>query len=152
MELTGEQSFEAPADVIWETVFRPEVLTACIPGAQSVEQTSATRFEGSVKRGLAAVTVEMDLAVDIVDDERPDRVVVELEGSDNRINSSVDGEAEIEIDEIDDTSVLTYTATLNFTGKLASLGGRLIKRSMTNDLKTFFSNLEEYIANEVVVE
>lgn len=152
MDLEGEQAFDAPADVVWETVFRPEVLEACIPGAQSVEKTSETSFEGTVKRGLAAVTVEMELSVEIVEDDRPERVVVELEGSDNRINSSVDGEAEIAIEEADGASNLTYVATLNFTGKLASLGARLIKRSMNNDLKTFFSNLEERVAAEAAAE
>lgn len=152
MDLEGEQAFDAPADVVWETVFRPEVLEACIPGAQSVEKTSETHFEGTVKRGLAAVTVEMELSVEIVEDDRPERVVVELEGSDNRINSSVDGEAEIAIEEADGGSNLTYVAHLNFTGKLASLGARLIKRSMNNDLKSFFSNLEERVASEAAAE
>lgn len=152
MDLEGEQAFDAPADVVWETVFRPEVLEACIPGAQSVEKTSETHFEGTVKRGLAAVTVEMELSVEIVEDDRPERVVVELEGSDNRINSSVDGEAEIAIEEVDGGSNLTYAAHLNFTGKLASLGARLIKRSMNNDLKKFFSNLEERVASEAAAE
>lgn len=145
MELTGEQQFDAPRDTVWETVLRPEVLEACIPGAQEVEQTSETVYEGTVQRGLASITVTMDVRVEIVEDDRPDRLVADLEGSDNRVNSAVDGDLTVEIADDGDGSVLTYVADLHFSGKLASLGARLIKRQMNKDLQRFFSNLEEYI-------
>lgn len=145
MELTGEQQFAAPRETVWDTVFQPEVLEACIPGAQEIEQVSDTVFEGTVQRGLASITVTMDVRVEIVTDDRPDSIVAELEGSDNRVNSAVDGDLTVDIEEDGDGSVLAYVADLHFSGKLASLGARLIKRQMNKDLQRFFSNLEEYI-------
>lgn len=145
MELTGEQQFAAPRDTVWDTVLKPEVLEACIPGAQEVEQTSETVYEGTVQRGLASITVTMDVRVEIVEDNRPDSLVADLEGSDNRVNSAVDGDLTVDIEEDGDGATLSYVADLHFSGKLASLGARLIKRQMNKDLKRFFSNLEEYI-------
>lgn len=147
MELTGEQEFAASRDTVWETVLDAEVLEACIPGAQDVEQVSESVFEGTVQRGLASITVTMDVRVEIVEDNRPDSLVADLEGSDNRVNSAVDGDLTVEIEEAGDGATLTYVADLHFSGKLASLGARLIKRQMNKDLQRFFSNLEEYIQN-----
>lgn len=145
MKLQGEQEFDVPRDIVWETILKPEVLEECIPGAQTVEKTSDDAYEGTVERGLASITITMEITVEIVDDDRPGSVICSIEGTDNRINSTVDGEAEVDMEETDDGSVLSYEANLDFTGKLASIGGRIIKRQMNKDLDKFFSNVEEYI-------
>lgn len=146
MELSGEQQFGSTRDVVWGILFRPEILEECIPGAQTVTRSSETEYEGTVQRGLASITVEMDVRVEIVEDDRPNGVTCRIQGTDNRINSDVDGTATITIqDTADGGSTLTYQANLNFTGRLVSLGSRMIKRQMNNDLKAFFSSVEEQI-------
>jgi carbon monoxide dehydrogenase subunit G len=145
MQLNGEQQFDAPAETIFEVTLRPEILEACIPGADSVERVSETKYTGKVTRGMASITVTMDLEVEMVEDERPERVKIALEGSDNRTNSTAEGTVTVTCEEADGSSTLTYEADINFTGRLASLGGRLIKRQIKKDLKTFFQQLEEEV-------
>jgi hypothetical protein len=148
MHLEGEQQFDAPVARVWDVSFQPEVLEDCIPGAQSVERTSETTFEGTVERGLASVTIAMELSFEITEDERPDRVVASFEGSDNRTNSTADGDLEIALEATDDGegALLAYEADIHFSGRLASLGGMLIKRQLNKDLRQFFENLEEYVS------
>lgn len=148
MQLEGDHEFAAPAETIFDVTFRPEVLEACIPGADEVERTSDTEYEGQVTRGLASITVTMDLEVEVVEDDRPEKVVIELEGNDNRTNSTADGTVTVTSSEDDDGTTLSYEAEINFTGRLASLGGRLIKRQINKDLKTFFDDLEEEVSVE----
>jgi carbon monoxide dehydrogenase subunit G len=152
MHLEGEQEFEAPASTIFDVTLQPEVLEACIPGADEVERTSDTEYEGQVTRGLASITVTMDLEVKVVEDERPDRVVIELEGSDNRTNSTADGTVTVTSTEDGDVTTLSYEADINFTGRLASLGGRLIKRQINKDLQTFFDDLKGEVEAEAEAE
>lgn len=144
MKLQGEQEFDVSRDTVWETILKPEVLEECIPGAQTVEKTSDDVYEGTVERGLASITITMEITVEIVKDDRPGSMICSIEGTDNRINSTVDGKAEVDMEETDGGSVLSYRANLDFTGKLASIGGRIIKRQMNKDLNEFFSNVEEY--------
>lgn len=142
MQLEGEQAFDAPAETIFDLTFEPETLEACVPGAEEVERVSDTEYAGQVTRGLASITITMDLDVAIVEDESPDRVVMELEGSDNRTNSTANGTVTVTSSVAEEVTTLSYEADISFTGRLASLGGRLIKRQVTKDLATFFSNLE----------
>lgn len=142
MQLTGEREFEETADGVLEVVFQPDVLEACIPGAESIERVSETKYSGTITRGLASIVVTMEIEVEIIEDERPETVVCAIEGSDNRTNSTADGELTVNTAEADGVTTLSYEADINFTGRLASLGGRLIKRQMKNDLEQFFSNLE----------
>lgn len=152
MHLEGDQEFEAPAETIFDVTFRSDILEACIPGAEEIERTSDTEYSGQVTRGMASITVTMDLDVEVVEDERPDRVVIELEGSDNRTNSTADGTVTVTSSEDGDVTTLSYEADINFTGRLASLGGRLIKRQINKDLNTFFDELEEEVEVEAEVK
>jgi carbon monoxide dehydrogenase subunit G len=148
MHLEGEQAFNTAVATVWDTSFRPDVLEACIPGAQSVERTSDTEFNAVVRRGLASISVTMELTFDVVEDNRPDNVTIEMEGTDNRTNSTASGDIAIDASEGGDESVLAYEADLEFTGRLASLGSRLIKRQINKDLSTFFDNLQEQVEAE----
>jgi hypothetical protein len=145
MQLEGEHQFDAPAMTIFDVTFEPEVLETCIPGADDVERLSETEYSGQVTRGLASITVTMELDVEIVEDDRPETVVISIDGSDNRTNSTADGTVTVTSSEADGTTTLAYEADINFTGRLASLGGRLIKRQIKKDLGTFFDNLEAEI-------
>lgn len=148
MELEGEQQFDAPVATVWDISFRPDVLESSIPGAQSVERVSESEYSAEVQRGLASMTVSMDLAFDIVEDNRPDSVTVAMEGTDNRTNSTASGDIRIESSEDNGETTLQYEADIEFTGRLASLGSRLIKRQIKKDLSTFFDELEEQIESE----
>lgn len=145
MKLQGEQEFDVSRDTVWNTLLQPQVLEECIPGAQTVEETSDGVYEGTVERGVASITITMDITVEVAEDERPESLTCDIEGTDNRINSTVNGQADVKMEETDDGSTLSYETNLDFTGKLASIGGRIIKRQMNKDLNKFFSNVEDHI-------
>lgn len=146
MDLTGQREFDAPRERIWERVFDPAVMEACIPGAESVTKTADAKYKGEVVRGLASIRISMDLTVEIVEDKTPEMVRCAVEGTDSITNSSVEGGAEVRIASTDDgTSLLEYAVDLEFTGRIVSLGTRLVKRQLDADLKRFFENLEEHL-------
>lgn len=148
MEVTGEQSISQTPDGLWDTLLDPETLEQTIPGAQSLER-DGKHYEGTLERGLAGVSLTLTADVDITDEDRPNWIEVDIEGRDNTINSHVEGDAHVEFEAIeDDATLLTYTANFNFSGKLASLGSRIIKRKTNKDLDTFFSNVEELVTKE----
>jgi carbon monoxide dehydrogenase subunit G len=144
MEINGERTIDQTPDQLWETILDADVLEQTIPGAESLER-DGDRYEGTLERGLAGITVTLSVDVEITEKDRPDWLECDIEGTDNRINSRVDGDAHVDFEAIDeDKTNLVYDTEFNFSGKLASLGSRIIKRKVNNDLETFFSNLGEY--------
>lgn len=150
MELNGEQTIEQRPDRLWETILDAETLKETIPGAETLER-EGDHYEGTLERGLAGISLTLSADVDITDQERPDWIECDIEGVDNTINSRVNGTARVEFEEDGDgVTTLVYDTQFDFSGKLASLGSRIIKRKVNKDLSTFFSNLEEHVdAQEV---
>lgn len=144
MDINGEQTIGQEPDQLWETLLDAETLEETIPGAKDLER-DGDHYEGTLERGLAGITLTLSTEVDITDKDRPEWIECDIEGSDNTVNSRVDGTARVEFHDEGDATLLTYNTEFDLSGKLASIGSRIIKRKVNNDLETFFSNVEEYV-------
>jgi|GEM_PF-828179 len=148
MEINGEQTIGQEPDQLWETLLDADTLEETIPGAKNLER-NGDHYEGSLERGLAGISLTLSADVDIVDKEEPNWLECEIEAVDNTINSRVNGTAHVDFEETDDGATnLVYETEFDFSGKLASLGSRIIKRKVNKDLNTFFSNVEEYVESQ----
>lgn len=145
MEIEGERTFQTSLDHLWDTLFETDVLQACIPGAQNVEQLNEREYRAEIQRRLASIAVNMVITVKIVDFDLPYRVRCELNGTDDRLNSEVTGDLEVTTVESDDRLVLTYSADMTITGRIASLGSSLIRRQVKQDLGTFFNEVATHL-------
>ena len=142
MEFADTTVLRADRDIVWELISDPEALYSCVPGAEEVNKESDTRYTGIISRSLAGISITLDGELDVVTEEPPTRLVAEASGSDRRTNSRMDAEAELLLEQSDDESVsLDYSIDIVFSGRLATLGSRVIKRQIKSDIDTFFENL-----------
>lgn len=148
MNINGEQTIGQEPDPLWETLLDAKTLEETIPGAETVER-EGDKYEATLERGLAGISLTLSADVDITEKDRPKWIECDIEGVDNTINSRVNGTARVDFEEEGDgATLLVYDTEFDFSGKLASLGSRIIKRKVNNDLSTFFSNIEEYVDSQ----
>lgn len=144
MEFEGEITINADKERIWELISDPEMLVKCVPGAKEVNRVSENKYTGVIQRGLAGVNVTLDGEVEMTELNPPDDIVAEASGQDTRTNSRMDATAEMTITEVDENeSTLSYYIDMDFTGRLATLGSRIVKRKINSDINTYFDNLQE---------
>lgn len=149
MEFEDTKVIDTDKDHLWELVSDPEVLAMCVPGAKEVNKLSETRYEGVIERGLAGVSLSLEGEVEITELNEPDYLSAEVTGEDTRTNSRMDAVAEMEMSETDvGQTALDYRVDMDFTGRLASLGSRIVKRKISSDIDTFFVNVQERAEDE----
>jgi carbon monoxide dehydrogenase subunit G len=148
MEITGEQTINQSSDPLWDILLDAKTLEQTIPGAQDLDR-DGDHYEGTLERGLAGISITLSASVDITNQERPEWIACDIVGTDNTINSRVDGEAHVDFEENGDgVTELAYRVEFDFSGKLASLGSRIIKRKVNSDIDTFFTNLQEHVEDQ----
>jgi hypothetical protein len=148
MEFEDTSTIDADREVVWELISDPEVLYSCVPGAEEINKESDTEYTGVISRGIAGISIELDGELNILTEEPPERLEAEASGSDRITNSRLDAEAELRVNQGDDgTADLVYSIEMVFSGRLATLGSRIVKRQIKSDVDTFFENLKEQ-ANE----
>lgn len=147
MDINGERTIGQEPDQLWGALLDAETLEQTIPGAENLE-CDGDHYEGTLERGLAGITLTLSTDVDITNKERPVWIECDIKGTDNTVNSRVDGTTRVEFQDDDNATLLTYNAEFDFSGRLASLGSRIIKRKVNNDLEAFFSNVEEHVESQ----
>jgi carbon monoxide dehydrogenase subunit G len=93
---------------------------------------------------MAGISVALDGTVEMVELNAPDEIQAVATANDTQTNSRLDAEAEMMMNDADQSGTeLQYTIDLDFTGRLANLGARIVKRKISSDINTFFENIKQ---------
>lgn len=144
MKLNGENIIQAPRMQVWEALNSADVLKATIPGAQSVEQTSADEFEATVEIKIGPVKAKFKGKINLSDIDPPNGYKITGQGSGGAAGFAK-GSAVVNLTDSDvNTTKLVYDVDAQVGGKLAQVGQRLIQSASKTLADQFFNNLENY--------
>jgi len=144
MKLNGENIIQAPRMQVWEALNSADVLKETIPGAQSVEQTSADEFEATVEIKIGPVKAKFKGKINLSDIDPPNGYKITGQGSGGTAGFAK-GSAVVNLTDSDtNTTKLVYDVDAQVGGKLAQVGQRLIQSASKTLADQFFNNLEDY--------
>jgi carbon monoxide dehydrogenase subunit G len=144
MKLNGENIIQATRMQVWEALNSADVLKATIPGAQSVEQTSADEFEATVEIKIGPVKAKFKGKINLSDIDPPNGYKITGQGSGGTAGFAK-GSAVVNLTDSDaNTTKLVYDVDAQVGGKLAQVGQRLIQSASKTLADQFFNNLENY--------
>lgn len=138
MEMSGEQSINAPKQAVWDALNDPEVLKACITGCQSLEKTGDTHLEATVKAAIGPVKATFKGAVDLEDMNPPNSYTLVGQGKGGAAGFAK-GSAGVALEEQDGGTLLKYDVKANVGGQLARIGSRLIDGAAKKYADEFFT-------------
>ena len=144
MKLNGENIIQAPRTQVWEALNSSDVLKETIPGAQSVEQTSADEFEATVEIKIGPVKAKFKGKINLSDIDPPNGYKITGQGSGGAAGFAKGSAVVNLIDGDANTTKLVYDVDAQVGGKLAQVGQRLIQSASKTLADQFFNNLENY--------
>ena len=140
--LEGTYSFDAPQDVVWEAVQDPHVLSQVLPGCERLEQVGENEYEGEINIRIGPVQGNFVGTVRLSDIQPPNSYRLELEGQGRpgyvkgagnlRLESSGDGK-----------TTLSYTGEAQLSGRIASVGQRLMDSSARSITRQGLESLDK---------
>lgn len=140
MTMTGEVQLPANRQAVWDKLNDPQVLKACIPGCESMDQTENGGFSAVVKLKVGPVSATFKGHVDLQDLDPPNSYTIVGQGE-GGIAGFAKGGAKVTLSDGEaGTTVLRYDVEANVGGKIAQLGARLIDGVAKKNADTFFAN------------
>ena len=125
MRFEGSVPIKATREKVWAFVTDPEQVGACGPGVESIEVIDATHFKAAAKVGIGFINARFHVNMEFAEQEPPDRALIKAHGQ--APGSAVDATAEMRLSDGEDgTTVMDWSADVNLSGTLASVGARLI--------------------------
>lgn len=146
MDITGQHKISASRDAVWQALNDAEVLKACIPGCEEIEQTSPTTLTAKVVQKIGPVKARFEGAIELLNIDAPASYTISGEGQ-GGVAGFAKGSADVVLTDEGDGTLLTYTAHGQVGGKLARLGSRLIDATAKKLAAKFFDNFQEALNN-----
>ena len=143
MELAGEYTFNAPREIVWESIMDPEVLAKILPGCDRLDKVSETEYKGVLNVRIGPVQGKFNGKVLLSDMNEPESFHIDIDGK--GAAGFIKGGGDARLDAIDDTTVLTYSGEAQVGGRIASVGQRLIDTSAKSIMRQSLESLDRII-------
>jgi carbon monoxide dehydrogenase subunit G len=144
MKLEGSQKFAAPSTEVFNAILNPEVLKACIPGADSVSYASPDKLQVEISLPFPGLHGPFTVYINIPKQQAPN--LVEFSVSHSGKGGQADATCQITLADEASSTALTYKANAKLEGLIAVADNPLGKSVVNSKLGEFFKNLEKEVA------
>jgi carbon monoxide dehydrogenase subunit G len=145
MELQGKHVIPLPRPQVWAALNDADVLRACIPGCQALTKTAEDRFTATVASKIGPVSAVFTGEVQLLDIVSGLSYTISGSGK-GGVAGFAKGRSQVVLADGPEGTILSYTATAEIGGKLASVGSRLLQGVARRTADDFFTALVNQLA------
>ena len=139
MRLTGEYTFDAPRETVWEILNDPEVLKKHMPGCEKLEPLGDDQYEAVISLGVSAIKGTYKAKLDIRDKVAPESYSLHVDGSGKP--GFVKGSGNVTLEDHGGQTRLKYDGEFQIGGMIARVGQRMVKSVADRLTRQFFQEL-----------
>src|SRR3981081_977890 len=139
MKVEGVYTFAGQPQQVWEVLLNPDSLRACIPGVESLTETSPDHWDAVLKVGVAAIKGTYKSKVAIADKAPPNEYTLLVEGSGGP--GVVKGSAKISLEADGEGTRVRVEGDGQVGGMLAGVGQRMLPGGAQMLMNQFFECL-----------
>jgi len=148
MKLSGSETLPAARENVWKALNDPNVLKQCIPGCSEIVQKSPTDMTAKVTLKLGPMKINFTGAVTLSDLSPPEGYRISGSGSGGLLGGAAGG-ATVKLTALSATETqMDYDVDAQVTGKIASLGARLIDSTASQLAGQFFTKFAAVVKKE----
>jgi len=140
MHLDGSYTFDAPRGRVWQALQSPAVIAQCMPGCETFEEIGADRYEATMRIGIGPIKGTYTGRIHLRDRVAPEQYVMEVEGGGGP--GHMKGSGLLTLEERGGQTVVSYDGDAQVTGKVASVGQRLLGVTAKQLITQFFKCME----------
>lgn len=149
MEVEGEIDVDAPRETVVEEMQKAEVLEQVIPNCTRVDEVGEREYEAEVSERISMVSLDVEINVAILEFNPPESFVVSVDGTAPGGNTDVNADMEFDLSEADGGGTLIdYEMDIEVSGKLASLGFRMLKSTVNKRIEQMADNVEAQFSDQ----
>ena len=145
MKVSGERTFAAPREVVWQVLNDPTAMAATIPGVERFDVQDDKNWRANVKIPLGLGALGMTLNMEKVEQREPElaRLAIKGEGVGAMLNMTTafslaeDGGGGTKMD---------WEADVHLAGPVGSMGQRVLQPIVSQQVQQVLASLDEQVA------
>lgn len=147
MKVSGEYTFDAPQDLVWEALQDPDVLSNAMPGGEGFSEVGENEFSGNLKIKVGPVQGKFKGNIKLEDVVPPESYQMKVDGK--GAPGFVKATGGIKLTPEGDKTHMAYDGTAQVGGRIASVGQRLMDTSAKSIIRQSLEGLNDYLKVQV---
>jgi carbon monoxide dehydrogenase subunit G len=141
MDIEGTYTFQAPIEQVWNTLLDPEVLARCLPGVESMHETSPDTYAVQASLTVGPVKGAWTGTVALTEKQAPSHY--RLTGDFSGPRGFVKGDGTIDLTAQGSNTVAHYKGTPQLGGAIAGVAMRMIPGLSKQMANQFFGAIAQ---------
>ncbi len=144
MKIQGDHVFDAPRDVVWETVLDPNALSTSFPGFERLDEVGDNTYEGALNIRVGPVQGKFQGTLALSDLDPPNGYVFKMNGK--GAAGFVDGTGHLKLSDHEGKTRIEYDVDAKIGGRIAGVGQRLLDSSAKVLTRQALEGLDQNVA------
>jgi uncharacterized protein len=147
LEFSGSPTIAAPRERVWERLMDPHFVAQSAPGVESVDTIDPTHFKVVSGFGVGSIKVRFAMVVELFD--VVDHASAKMRVRGKAPGSAIDVISSMQIEDAGSSgSQLTWSATSEVSGTVASVGARLMEGTARKLTEQFWADFARRVSQE----
>lgn len=143
MEISGEYTFDAPQDLVWQALQDPQVLASVMPGGEEFEEVGENEYAGLLNIKVGPVQGKFKGNITLSDIVPPESYRMDVDGKGPP--GFVKANGGLKLSGQGDKTHMAYEGQAQVGGRIASVGQRLLDTSAKSIVRQSLEGLNEYL-------
>ena len=149
MKIENDFEVAAPIGAVWSAMLDAEMVAACVPGAEVLDQIGPDSYQFGMKIKIGPVSMQYKGEVEFVEkDEAEHRAVLRGKGKETRGQGTAEATSTLSLTSAGDSTRCHVEADLKLSGRVAAMGQGIIKDVSERIAAQFAGNLQRMLSGE----
>jgi len=148
LHISDSIDIKMPRQIVFTALTDVEILRASIPGCESLEALDEAKYSAIILSKIGPLKLRFKGQAELLNIVEPESYTIKGEGSGGPAGRAK-VTAHVTLLENNNSTTLTYDVNAEIGGKLAQLGGSLIKNTAMKLANQFFQTFTESLSNSV---
>jgi carbon monoxide dehydrogenase subunit G len=123
---------------VWQFFWDIDRFITCVPGCKQADTVEAgKRYTATMEERVGPFRVEFPMRIEVLESREPSYIKAQASGNDSKVGSRMKIELEVHLKENGKKTLLSFAASVDILGKLATLGHSIIKRKADQVMQEF---------------
>jgi carbon monoxide dehydrogenase subunit G len=143
--VSGERTFDAPRQAVWEVLNDPASMAKTMPGVESFDVHDAERWTANVKIPLGLGGLKMKIDMTKTDERPPEFARLKIKGT--GVGAMLSMETSFELSDAAGGTSMLWTAEVKLAGPVGSMGQRVLQPIVNQQVQHVLKALEVQVQN-----
>jgi carbon monoxide dehydrogenase subunit G len=147
MNVSGERTFAAPRQAVWDVLNDPASMAQTMPGVESFDVHDAERWTANVKIPLGLGGLKMKIDMDKTEERAPEYAKLNIKGK--GVGAMLSMVTSFELSDVGGGTAMKWAADVKIAGPVGSMGQRVLQPIVNQQVEHVLSALDRQVQDAV---